>query len=109
MNSCPERYEYSIQGGDVILTIPQSVKHMGHIPTGFLVACLIGYNSLIKKKTKFSSYIRKFRRDRVQRLILYEEGLPFIYRRKCANLSLYMRIPSVIYYFATDPSEFPYI
>ncbi len=28
MNSCSERYEYSL-GGDVILTIPQSVKHMG--------------------------------------------------------------------------------
>ncbi len=29
-----------------------------------------------KKKTKFSSYIRKFRWDRLQRHIQYEEGLP---------------------------------
>ncbi len=70
MNSCSERYEYSL-GGDVILTIPQSVKHTGgggegYISAGFLVACLIGYNSLIKKKTNFPSYIRKFRRDRLQ-------------------------------------------
>jgi hypothetical protein len=29
--------------------------------------------------------------------------------RKCANFSLYMRRPLVIYDFAPDPSEFPYI
>jgi hypothetical protein len=36
--------------------------------------------TLIKKKTKFSSYIRKFRGERLQSHI-YEEGLP-----KCANI-----------------------
>jgi hypothetical protein len=33
--------------------------------------------TLIKKKTKFSSYIRKFGWDRLKSHI-YEEGLPFI-------------------------------
>jgi hypothetical protein len=29
--------------------------------------------------------------------------------RKCGNISQYMRRPSVIYDFAPDPAEFPYI
>jgi hypothetical protein len=39
--------------------------------------------------------------------VIYEEGLPNM--RKCANISLYMRRPLVIYDFAPDPFEFPYI
>jgi hypothetical protein len=60
-----------------------------------------------KKETKFSSYIKEFRWDRVQ--VIYEEGLPNIYMRKCANFSPNMRRPLIIYDFAPDPSEFPYI
>ncbi len=33
----------------------------------------------------------------------------FLNMRKCANISPYMRRPLVIYEFAPDPSEFPYI
>ncbi len=37
------------------------------------------------------------------------KGFLLYYMRKCANFSLYMRRPLVIYDFAPDSSEFPYI
>ncbi len=37
------------------------------------------------------------------------KGFPIYCMRKCANFSPYMRRPLVIYDFAPDPSEFPYI
>ncbi len=57
-----------------------------------------------KKKIKFSSYIRKFKWDRVQSQIW---GWASWYMRKFANFSPYMRMPWVVYDFAPDPSEFP--
>ncbi len=48
--------------------------------------------ALTKKKIKFSSYIRKFRYERLQS-----------HMRKCANSKSYMRRPLVIYDFATAP------
>ncbi len=33
----------------------------------------------------------------------------FLILRKCASISTYMRRPLVIYDFAPDPSEFPYL
>ncbi len=63
------------------------------------------YTALIKEKTKFSSYIGKFRWDQVQshiwgRISIWGNAQIF---------SPYMRRSSVIYDFATDPSEFPKI
>jgi hypothetical protein len=41
------------------------------------VADLHHFDALIKKKTKFSSLMRKFRWDRLQsHILIYEEGLP---------------------------------
>ncbi len=51
-------------------------------------------------KIKFSLYIRKFRAEQ-SRKVEYYEGLPNM--RKCANISPYMRMPLVIYGFATAP------
>ncbi len=62
--------------------------------------------TLIKRKTKFSSYIRKFRWDRVQSHIW---GRASQYMRKCEKFSPCMRRALVIYDFALDPPEFPYI
>jgi hypothetical protein len=39
--------------------------------------------------------------DRVQS---HMDELPYIYMRKCANFSPFMRTPLVIYDFAPDPS-----
>jgi hypothetical protein len=66
----------------------------------------IKYYTLIKKKTKFSSYLRKFRWDWVK--AIYEEGLPHIWGN-AQIFSPYMRRSLVIYVFAPEPSEFPYI
>ncbi len=44
--------------------------------------------TLIKKKTDFSSYIRKFRWDRVQSHIWRRASQ---YMKKCANFSLYIK------------------
>jgi hypothetical protein len=65
-----------------------------------LIICLIRTD---KNETKFSSYIGKFRWDRVQS---YEEGLPNI-GGNAQILSPYMRRSLVIYEFAPTPSEFP--
>ncbi len=43
--------------------------------------------TLIKKKTQFSSYIKKFRWDRVQS---HRWGRAFLSMRKCSNFSLYI-------------------
>jgi hypothetical protein len=64
-----------------------------------------GKSSQIKKETKFSSYIRKFRWDWVQKVI-YEEGLPNMWGN-AQIFSPYMKKSLVIYYFAPNPSEFP--
>jgi hypothetical protein len=53
----------------------------------------IRQDTLIKKKIKFSSYIRKFRVEQLQSHI-------WGFMRICANISLYMRRPLVIYNFA---------
>jgi hypothetical protein len=58
--------------------------------------------SLIKKKIKFSSFIRKSEWSSCK--VIYEEGLPHTYMMKCVNISPYMRRPLVIYDFATAPS-----
>jgi hypothetical protein len=62
--------------------------------------------TLIKNKTKFSSYIRKFRWDRVQckGFLIYEEMHKYFH-----HTYVYMKRSLVIYDFAPDPSEFPNI
>jgi hypothetical protein len=50
--------------------------------------------TLIKKKIKFSSYVRKFTVEQLQ---------SHICMRKCGNISPYMGRPLVIYDFATAP------
>jgi hypothetical protein len=54
-----------------------------------------------KKKTKFSSYLRKFRWDRLKSHI-YEEGLSSVIYEEMSKY-LTMRRPFVIYDFAIDP------
>jgi hypothetical protein len=55
----------------VILSVPS--------PRVVNILCSILKNTtLIKKKIKFSSYIRKFRVEQLQSHIRYEEGLPNI-------------------------------
>ncbi len=49
--------------------------------------------TLIKNKIKFSSCIRKFRREQLQSRFL------ILYMRKCANFLSYMRRPLVIYMY----------
>ncbi len=57
--------------------------------------------ALIKKKRRFSSYIRKFRRDRLQS---HKWLTASSYMVKYLRISSYMRKPSfLIYDFATDP------
>jgi hypothetical protein len=75
---------------------------------------MVTYGTLVKKKKKFSSYIREFRWDQLQSqtytdkkekeiLLIYKEiqmgsvaksymrkGVP-TYRRKCANILPYLR------------------
>jgi hypothetical protein len=51
----------------------------------------------MKKKIKFSSYIRKFRRDQVQR------SPQSSYMVKYLRISSYIRKPFLIYDFAPDP------
>jgi hypothetical protein len=43
-----------------------------------LCKCNRYISTVIKKKIKFSSYVRKFRRERLQSHIQYEEGFPNI-------------------------------
>jgi hypothetical protein len=56
-----------------------------------------GIRTLIKKKTKFSLNIRKFRWDRVQSHIQYKEGLPemrkffTIYEKAVSHIGLCTR------------------
>ncbi len=61
------------------------------------------YHTLIKKKTKFSSYVRKFRGDRVQMHIWLTSSS---YMTKYLCISSNFRKPFFIYDFAP---EFPYI
>ncbi len=56
--------------------------------------------TLIKKKIKFSSYIRKFRRDRLQSRI-WQTASSYIVKN--LRISSYVRKPFHIYDFATDP------
>ncbi len=63
-------------------------------------SCTVDIPTLMKKKIKFSSYIRKFGVEQVQSHIW---GRASWYMRKCANISSYMRKPLVIYDFATAP------
>ncbi len=57
-------------------------------------------HTLIKKKRKLSSYIRKFKVEQLQSHIW---GRASSYMRKCAIISPYLRRPLVIYDFATAP------
>ncbi len=59
-----------------------------------------GNHALIKKKVKFSSYIRKFRVEQLQSHIW---GRASWYMRKCENIYQYMRRPLVIYDVSTVP------
>jgi len=54
----------------------------------------------MKKKRKFSSYIRKLWCELLQSHLW---GRASLYMRKCANIKSYMRRPLVIYDFATVP------
>ncbi len=54
--------------------------------------------TLIKKEIKFSSYLRKFRRDRLQSHIWLTASS---YMIKCLRISSYIRKPFLIYDFAT--------
>jgi hypothetical protein len=56
-------------------------------------------STLIKKKMKFSSYIRKFR----CKVIPYMRKGFLIYEKMRKYLTMYMRRPLVIYDFATAP------
>jgi hypothetical protein len=63
-------------------------------------ACLEIYvSTLIKKKIKFSSY-REIQSGVVAKSYM-RKG--FLYMRKCANISPYMRRPLIMYDFATAP------
>ncbi len=64
--------------------------------------------TLIKKKIQFSSFIRKFRVEQLQSHI---RGRASEYRRKCANISPYMRRPFCQSFMTLQllHSEFPYI
>ncbi len=79
------------------------------------MSCLYSYcvfAACTDKKIKFSSYIKKIRRDRLQSNIcpLYsvqymnDELSPHIWLNTCAmRISSYFRKPLLIYGFATDP------
>jgi hypothetical protein len=56
--------------------------------------------TLIESKIKFSSYTRKFRRDRVQSHLWLTASS---YRVKYFRISSYIRKPFLIYYFVHDP------
>jgi hypothetical protein len=56
--------------------------------------------ALLKKKIKFSSYIRKFRMEQLQSHILLTVSL---YMVKYLRISSYIRKPFLIYHFATAP------
>ncbi len=60
-------------------------------------------NALIKKEKKFSSYIRKFRRDRLQSHIWLTASS---YMVKYLRISSYIRKPFLLY---DSASEFPHI
>jgi hypothetical protein len=64
------------------------------------------HHALIKKKTKFSSYMRKFRWYRVQSPIW---GRLHSILGNAQLFAPYMRRTLVIYDFTPDPSEFPNI
>ncbi len=72
------------------------------------VADLHHFDALIKKKTKFSSLMRKFRWDRLQsHILIYEEGLPNvwgnaqIFNHKWGGPETYMTLQPI-------PSAFTY-
>ncbi len=72
--------------------------------------CLIMYRrsdpTLIKKKIKFSPFIRKFKLEQLQSHIWLTASS---YIGKYLRISSYIRKPFLIYYFATAPTEFLYI
>ncbi len=57
--------------------------------------------TLIKKETKFSSYMRKFKWDLCK--VIYEEGLPNIWGNAQIFHHIHMRRPLVIYDLAWHP------
>ncbi len=60
-------------------------------------------STLIKKKTKFSSYIRKFRGDRLQYLTIYEEAVSHIWlcNRFLLNFLIYEETLNFFFYQCT--------
>ncbi len=68
----------------------------------YTVQYLVGffYSARIKKKIKFSSYIRKFRVEQLQSHIWLTDSW---YMGKYLRISSYIRKPFLIYDFATDP------
>jgi hypothetical protein len=52
------------------------------------------FATLIKKKIKFSSYIRRFRVEQLK--VIYEEGLPIIYEEKLKYLVIFEEADSHI-------------
>jgi hypothetical protein len=64
-----------------------------------------GFNyTLIKKKTKLSSYIRKFRMEQLHTAQSYmTNGLLIYCMVKYLRISSYIRKPFLIYEFATAP------
>jgi hypothetical protein len=74
----------------------------------FSVRYLMGWggggSALLKKKIKFSCYIRKFRVEQLQSHIWGRASYSIWgNKKKCVNISPYMRRPLVIYGFATAP------
>ncbi len=66
--------------------------------------------SLIKKKTKFSSYTVLENSDGIGCIVIYEEGIPNVYEEMHKYFAIYsMRRQLAIYDFAPDFSELLYI
>jgi hypothetical protein len=64
--------------------------------------------TLFKKKRKFSSYIKEFRRDRVESHIWWRKNF-LIYEEKRKYLTITITVSHLLYDFAPDPFWIPYI
>ncbi len=67
--------------------------------------------ALIKKKTKFSSYIRKFRMENSHLIfahfLIYYGALPHIWLSNCSTLNFLIYEENLIYFFIRVPSPPP--
>jgi hypothetical protein len=76
-------------------------------PSHHLHPAIIVITALIKKKIKFSSYMRKFRREQLQSHLRLTASS---YMTKYWRISSYIRKPFLIYMTVQlFPSEYPYI